>query len=201
MNLYPCLCASLLAISVDAAAGVGTLPKSLLDQVSPGYEVMSTAQGLLDADSRADFLVVVRRKNEAALVSKGTAPARPLLLFTQNPDGSYTLARRNEHVVLKANEGGQCDPFEDGDDGLVIKNRYFTVQNGVACGQHWTWYVTFKYDPARRDWIFHKEISESWVLNNSTDPNADALVLGGSSVISGKGRRPVLFEHYRRQGD
>ncbi|CAG9202720.1 hypothetical protein BVI434_180056 [Burkholderia vietnamiensis] len=39
-------------------------------------------------------------------------------------------------MVLRANDGGQCDPFEDGYDGLAVKGRYFTVQNGVACGAH-----------------------------------------------------------------
>lgn len=197
MTLKTLLFASLLAAATQTFAAAGSLPKNILAQLPPGYEVLSTAQGQLDDDKLDDFLVVIRRKDEEALAKKAQAPARPLLLFTRKPDGSYQLARRNDHVVLKIDEGGQCDPFEDGDEGLIIKDHYFTVQNSVACGQHWSWYVTFKYAPKLHDWVFHKAISESWVMNPSNDPNADALIPGGGSVNSGKGKPVLLFEKYR----
>jgi len=197
MKITKLFFAAVLGISINAGAAADKLPKNILDQLPGGYEVLSTAQGLLDGDKLEDVLVVVHKKNEEALARKGVAPSRPLLLFMQNPDGTFTLARRNDHVVLKIDEGGQCDPFEDGEDGLVIKNRYFTVQHSVACGQHWRWFVTFRYERQLRDWVFHKAVNESWLMNNSTDPNADALIPGGASVISGKGKAPVLFEKYR----
>jgi len=191
------LAAALLAASAQTLAAVSTLPPDIRAQLPPGHEVLSTATGQLDDQPGDDFLVVVARRNEAALAAKSAAPARPLLLFTRNPDGSHRLAGRNDHVVLKIDEGGQCDPFEDGDDGLVIKDRYFTVQNGVACGQHWTWYVTFRYAPNLHDWVFHKAISESWVMNPSSDPHAEALIRGGGSVKSAKNRPVLLFRDYR----
>jgi len=199
MTIRALLTAPLLAAAAQTFAAAGALPKNIQQQLPPGYEVRSTAQGQLDDDQFDDFLVVIRRKNEEAQARKAQAPARPLLIFTRSPDGSYQLARRNDHVVLKSDEGGQCDPFEDGDEGLVIKDHYFTVQNSVACGQHWSWYITFKYAPKLHDWVFHKAISESWVMNPSQDPNTDALIPGGSSVKSGKNKPVLLFEKYRNE--
>lgn len=199
MIIRTLLTATLLAASAQTFAASDALPKNIQQQLPPGYEVLSSEKGLLDDDQLADYLVVIHVRNEAAYARKETAPARPLLLFTGQADGSYKLARRNDNVVLKINEGGQCDPFEDGEDGLAIKDHYFTVQNGVACGQHWTWYITFKYAPKLRDWIFHKAISERWVMNPSNDPNADALIPGGGSVKSGKNKPVLLFEKYRNE--
>lgn len=184
------LCAPTLALAAP-------LPAAILQQLPAGYAVLSFQSGELDDDKLADFLVVLRKTDEEAIRKKGAAPARPLLLFLQNKDGGYTLARRNDHLVFKLDEGGQCDPFEDGEDGLVIRKHYFTVQNGVACGQHWTDYTTFRYAPELHDWVFHKRIFESWALNTSKDPNADALVPSGRKVQDGKGKPPVLFENYR----
>ncbi|AIY40462.1 hypothetical protein LT85_1304 [Collimonas arenae] len=182
---------------VLATARAGSLPDNILKQIPTGYSVLSFKGGELNDDKLEDFLVAVHKADEKAIADKtGKAPRRPLMLFVQNADGSYTLAKRNDHVIFAVNDGGQCDPFEDGEDGLAIKNHYFTVQNSVACGAHWTDYITFRYEPKMHDWIFYKRISENWVMNNSNDPNADALVLGNRRVESGKVKPPVPFEKY-----
>lgn len=194
--IKPFLAALLMTSSLALAAD---LPAGIKKQLPNDHIVLSFESGLLDGDQKEDFLVVLGKTDEEALSreGEGDAPARPLLLFIQDKDGGWSLARRNDHVVLKINEGGQCDPFEDGVDGLAINKRYFTVQHSVACGQHWTDYITFRYAPKLRDWVFHKRISESWVMNDSEDPNADALVSTGASVVTGKNKPPVLFENYR----
>ncbi len=174
-----------------AHAEVGALPESIVKQIPAGYAVLSTARGLLDSDAQEDFLVAIGRRDEAALSRRTRAPARALLLFVQNPGGGYTLVRRNDHVILKIDEGGQCDPFEDGIDGLVIKNRYFTIQNAVACGQHWEYFVTFKYERDLQDWVFHKRTVESWALGDG------GLEPQGRSVESSKGKAKILFSDYR----
>jgi len=180
-----------------AAAQAASLPKNIISQIPAGYTVLSYKGGELNDDKLEDFLVAIHKADEKVIAEKaGKAPRRPLLLFVQNADGTYTLAKRNDHVIFAADEGGQCDPFEDGEDGLVIKNHYFTVQNSVACGSHWTDFITFRYEPRMHDWIFHKRVSENWVMNNSNDPNADALVLENRRVENGKGKPPVPFEKY-----
>uniref|UniRef100_Q47E28 Lipoprotein n=1 Tax=Dechloromonas aromatica (strain RCB) TaxID=159087 RepID=Q47E28_DECAR len=207
MTLRPFIFSLLLlaSVSIPALASTTSLPKSIMQQIPAGYEVISTAEGNLDEDQLPDFLVALGRKVEVQFAKKNPtgiigydAQPRPLLIFIQNKDGTYRLAKRNDHLILRMNEGGQCDPFEDGEDGLVINKRFFTVQNSVACGQHWSLYYTFKYSKELKDWIFHKEISETWILNpRAKNSDDEALVRGGSSVISAKKNAPVRFENYR----
>ena len=121
-------------------------------------------------------IVALARKGDDKLRQRSQgAPARPLLIFEQR-DGRYALAGRNDDVVLKADEGGQCDPFLDGDATIATKGQYFTVQNGVACGEHWTDYVTFRFDDRAGGFVFDNERLEAWELNPSNDPQAEALV-------------------------
>lgn len=134
---------------------------------------------------RRSILVVVHRRNDSA----DTPSPRPLLIFEEQATRKYRLAARNETVVLRANEGGQCDPFDFGDDGLAVKGRYFTVQNVVACGAHWTDFITFRYDAERRDWLFDSEIlTSSDPLNGTLDK---------VRVMHANRAKPVTFEAWR----
>lgn len=188
---------NVILLMVSGCAVGAPLPESIVKQLPKGYSVLSYQSGELDDDKLTDFLVVIRKSDEESIIRKGRAPARPLMLFVQNIDRSYSLVRRNDHVVFRIDEGGQCDPFEDGNDGLVINKHYFTVENSVSCGQHWTDYITFRYVPELRNWVFHKRIFENWVMNDGADPDADALISEGKRVVAGKGKSPVLFEDYR----
>ncbi len=189
---------ALLYAMLLAASGFSlaqSLPMNILKQIPGDYAVLAFGSGLLNADKLLDF-IVVPHKPKAEFIGNKVSPLRPLLLFIQNTDNSYRLAKRNDHLVFRFDEGGQCDPFTDSGEGLVIYKHFFTVQHSVACGQHWTDYITFRFVPELQDWVFHKRISESWVLNNSNDPDADALIPGGRSVITSKGKVPILFEKY-----
>jgi hypothetical protein len=127
------------------------------------------------------------------------APARPLLIFERRTDGKYVVAGRNDQIVLRANDGGVaangCDPFGEG--RIAIKGRYFTVENGVACGAHWIDYVTFRFDPASNGFLFDNWRVQSWSMNPSTDPNAEALVANPPRVVR-SGRKKVSFSRWRR---
>jgi len=156
------------------------LPTNILKQLPPGYEVLSQQSGKLNDDDLTDYLVVLHQKNEEQITRKTThAPLRPLLIFIQTREGNFKLVRRNDSVVFRIDEGEQCDPFEDGMEGLAVKNGFFTIQHNVACGQHWIDFITFRYDPTLQDWVFHKRVSESWVLNPSDKPDAEALISKG----------------------
>jgi hypothetical protein len=112
----------------------------------------------------------------------------------------FRLFARNDNVVLRADEGGQCDPFDPGDVGAITsKTRWFTVENGVACGQHWTDYVTFRFDARVGGFVFDNEREESWKMNPSNDPDAEALIPEGPQRV----RRPlskqtIAFRDWRR---
>lgn len=189
----------LLGLLTSATLTLATnLPPSITPLLPKGFVVFTFLAGDLNNDKKPDYLVVVHKADEEQIAQQTeTAPRRPLLVFIQNTDGSYRLAARNDAVVYAINEGGQCDPFMDGEDGLAIKGAYFTVQNGVACGQHWTDFITFKYSPTLNNWVFHKRIFENWIMNPSTKADAEALILDSHKVISGKRDQPVLLQNYR----
>jgi hypothetical protein len=176
---------SLALFALSAASHAAGLPAEIALQLPPGYEPMVYQSGPQIKNGRRSILVVVHRRDDSA----DTPSPRPLLIFEEQASKQYRLAARNETVVLRANEGGQCDPFDDGDNGLSVKGRYFTVQNGVACGAHWTDFITFRYDAARRDWLFDSEIlTSSDPLNGTPDK---------VRVSHANRAKPVAFEAWR----
>lgn len=169
--------AILVVMSAAGAIAAPRLPAGMEAQLPLGYEVLASARVSAGEPIRSFEIVAIGRKDEEALAKSGDAPARPLMIFERR-SGRFFPVGRNDQVVLKADEGGQCDPFLDGDTPIATKGRYFTVQNGVACGQHWTDYITFRLDD-RTGFVFDNERTESWTFNPSNDPNAEALVRDG----------------------
>ncbi|MGU7774351.1 hypothetical protein ACV229_29765 [Burkholderia sp. MR1-5-21] len=183
--------ASLSAVaSLSVAAQAADLPKSVQAQLPAGYRTLAAVAGPDLDQGRHSYLVVLHR----AVDTMSDPSPRPLLIFEQQADGTYRLAARNDHVVLQANEGGQCDPFdpdEAGEDGFAVKGHYFTVQHFVACGQHWTDFVTFRYDPRTREWLFSSDIfTASFPLDDRPD-EVDAT--------RADPRKPVPFSQWRRK--
>ncbi|AJK50698.1 hypothetical protein [Burkholderia plantarii] len=176
--------------------GNPALPAAIVRLLPAGYTVLDQLAGSLTDAGRTDYLVVVHHATDTA----ATPSPRPLLVFTQRADGGYALAARNDHVVMRADEGGVSgDPYLDLDsDGLAIRNRYFSVQNGVAAGpNHWSDNVTFHYDPARRTWLFHQEIVHDSEMNPDPSPDAEALLPDRATVERADRSRPVTFEAWR----
>ncbi|WP_322047188.1 hypothetical protein [Paraburkholderia sp. J67] len=176
---------TLALFALSAASHGAGLPADIATQLPPGYEPMAYQAGPQIEGGRRSMLVVAHRRDDSA----DTPSPRPLLIFEEQASKQYRLAAHNETVVLRANEGGQCDPFDDGDNGLAVKGRYFTVQNGVACGAHWTDFITFRYDAERRAWLFDSEIlTSSDPLNGTPDK---------VHVTHAKRAKPVSFEAWR----
>lgn len=185
-------------VCLMANASPSSLPKPVERQLPAGYRVLTFKAADLNSDRLTDYLVVAHVPAEKEIASRGgQTPRRPLMIFTQTPAGDFILAVRNNHIVYAVDEGGQCDPFLDSGDGLATSGRYFTVENGVACGAHWTDYITFKYVAALKSWVFHKRINEIWILTDGRDPDGGALVREYSQVSSGKVGKPILLQDYR----
>lgn len=168
------------------------LPKSILNKIPRGYAVLTHSSGMLNDDSLKDYLVVIHKPKETDINSPSYAAERPLLLFIQKTNGDFDLAKRNDDVVFRLDEGGQCDPFLDGNNGLAIKGQYFTVENGVACGQHWTDYITFKYEPALKNWVFYKRIFEESFDPGNPDGKEERV------VVKAPRKHKILFEKYSK---
>lgn len=171
---------------VSAPLLAADLPASIAAQLPMGYVPMLFRAGPRIEDHRQSMLVVVHRPGDSA----ANPSPRPLLVFEGQANGGYRLSARNDTVVLRANQGGQCDPFDDGEDGLAVKGRFFTVQNAVACGAHWTDFITFRYDLERRTWLFDNEIL---TFSDPLNGTPDKIKMTHASRAN-----PVRFETWRR---
>lgn len=194
------MAALVLSWAVHAAAvsarGAPTEAVRAAALIPAGYKVLASAHITAGHPTRRFVIVATGRRNENSRTRSGAAPARPLLIFEEK-SGRHVLQGRNDHVVFRRDEGGQCDPFLDGEPTIATKGRYFTVENGVACGQHWTVYVTFRLDD-RVGFIFDNLHAERWILNPSDAPDAEALVRDGPPrVVRDPPSRVTAFAAWR----
>jgi hypothetical protein len=182
----------------DNVARAGGLPLELAKLLPAGYDILALASGKLTGGSRDDYMVAISRHGDrGADSSSGPASARPLLLFRASGKRCFALVGRNDEVILRRDEGGQCDPF-DGENGLVMKGHYVTVQNEAACGDHWSDYITFRFDPVLDALVFDSEIVHRWKMNDSDDPDAEAIVPDGpTSIDRADPHKPILFSVWR----
>ncbi len=187
-----------LLTAIAPSAQAAELPREIARQIPSGYDVLTSASADFAGRSRTFYIVALNRHGEGDEPSP--AQARPLLLFERQANGDFRQAGRNDSVVMRADEGGQCDPFEPDETGggIAVKGRYFTVENGVACGQHWTDYITFRFDDALGRYVFDNERLQSWSFNKSNKPDAEAMVPDGPpEVRRGDRKKPVPFEDWR----
>jgi len=175
----------MLALAFQAAAA--DLPKDVQAQLPKGFEVMQSRTGPQPGDHRESLLVVVHQATD----TREQPSPRPLLIFERQGEGDFKLIARNDTVVLRADQGGQCDPFEDADEGLAVKGLYFTVENAVSCGSHWSDFVTFRYDASAGRWVFSSEIlTSSFPLEGKPDK---------TSVTRANKASPVSFADWRSE--
>jgi hypothetical protein len=100
-------------------------------------------------------------------------------------------------VILRADEGGQCDPFKEG--GITAKGAFVTIENGVACGQHWSDFITFRFDRRSGGYIFDNWRRQSWKFNPDQRPDAEALVRDGDH-LERAGGRVIPLARWRPRG-
>jgi len=195
--IRPLLLAALtLGVIAPLPAVADTLPANITQQLPRGFGVLTFAEAA-NVSGRTYYVVALASSREALRKHHSDpAPSRPLLIYKRAPDGRFALVGRNDEVILTADDGGQCDPFEPGH--IAVKGAYFTVENEVACGDHWTDYVTFRFDPAVNDYVFDSVRSESWSMNPSTDPNAEALISNGNKITRPKLHEKVPFARWKR---
>lgn len=184
--------AVLAAIALHGAAAAQGLPPAIRQGLPQGFDVQTFSTTKVGVQ-RFYFVAL---KSHAEATDNEAAPARPLLIFGQKGRRPIVLMARNDHVILRRDDGGAsgCDPFEDG--RIAVKGAYFTVEHGIACGQHWTWFVTFRFEPRVGEFVFDNLRRETWSMNPSNDPDAEALVSDGQQI---EHARPplVTFANWR----
>ena len=154
---------------------IDTLPAALKAFIPEGYDAINTSSGDANLDGLMDRILVLRKKTEATTSDYPEKPEkRPFLLLLGMPDHSYKLAARNDNAVDCIDCGGLFgDPFT----GTTIKNGYFSIELGIAGGQHWEKVITFKYDKVKGDWYLYKDHYISYKNNDSPDTDAEALIV------------------------
>ena len=187
-------------LGIAATASAGNLTHEILRQLPSGYSVLSSTTSTIGG--RQFLLLALHSRNELPseryITSEDGAPDRPLLIFERDQNGRYVLVGRNDKVVAAADAAGAagngCDPFEDKD--ITVQGSYFTIENRVSCGAHWTDYITFRFEPHVGAFVFDNERFTSWKLNSSNAPNAEQLVPDVQRVLRARKGRFVTFSKW-----
>jgi hypothetical protein len=184
-------------LALSSMAFAREVPADIQQQIPSGWDVISRATVSV-GPSRSFYLVAMADKAEDKFRSKPYMH-RSLWIFERTRANRYQFVARNDDVILRPFDAGiagnGCDPFEE--RTIAVTGIYFTVENGIACGAHWTDYVTFRFDTRVNTFVFDNWRVETWSMNRSNDPNAEALVSDGQRVVRAKGR-PVRFEKWER---
>jgi hypothetical protein len=159
-----------------------------------GHHAIASARMSAGSPLRHYRIVAMARDGE----SRDDPAPRPLIVFEET-DGVERPVARNDHIVMRADDGGQCDPFdpEDGGGGrIAVRGRYFTVENAESCGSHWTRFVTFRFDD-HLGFVFDSDRFQGWTDNPDTRDDAQALVLSDDRIRRGNTRSPIRLSNYR----
>lgn len=185
-------------LALPSIATATTVPANVLHQLPLSDEDVMSSATITVSPSRTFLLVAMASKSEAQVGPKPWLN-RPLRIFERLPTNEYRLVARNDDVILRPFDAGVagngCDPFEG--RTIAVKGLYFTVENAIACGAHWTDFVTFRFDQRADTFVFDNWRVETWSLNPSNDPDVEALVSDGQKVVRAASRL-VRFEDWAR---
>lgn len=162
----------------------------ILSKLPDGYVVAVSKAVDFNDDKVEDRIVVATKVGEE---DERPAPERWVMVFQGIKGGEsfYEEKARNSNVAYRADEGGQCSPSFD-NQGLAVKGKFFTVENSVACGQHWTDFITFRYNAADDAFLFHKRITETWDDPTAKKPSSR------TEVSADKLKKTIAFADYQR---
>jgi hypothetical protein len=174
---------------------VDTLPQSLKTFIPAGYSAIHLSSGDANLDGLTDKILVLRKNTEEITSNYGEdkPDKRPLLLLLGQADETYRLAIRNDNAAYCIDCGGAFgDPFT----GTTIKNGFFSIEHGIAGGLHWEHVITFKYDKTKNKWFLYKDHFISYKLNDSDNPDAEALVKETDQLKTVKDFGMVSFDTF-----
>lgn len=174
---------------------IDSIPEALTEFIPAGYSVINISTGDANLDDITDTILVLRKNTEETTSNdaEGKPDKRPLLLLLGQPDKSYRLALRNDNAVYCIDCGGAFgDPFT----GTTIKNGYFSIEHGIAGGQHWEQVITFKYNKSMNDWYLYKDHYISYKINDSNDENAEALIMDVDKMKTEKDFGKIAFVNF-----
>lgn len=139
------------------------VPVAVKPFVEPGMRALYLDSEDLNGDGRQDHVLVLEHKGAAAGDAAVRDKPRILLLLLGRPDGSLTLAKRNDKLVYCMACGGMLgDPFQ----GVEVGPKTFTVSHYGGSG--WRWSVSYKFNYSRLDntWQLVRVEEESFHAGN-----------------------------------
>ena len=179
---------------------IDTWPEVLKFFIPSGYSAISVSAGDANLDGVTDRILVLRKNTEETTsnYAENKPDKRSFLLLLGQPDSTYQLAVKNDNAVYCIDCGGVFgDPFT----GTTIKNGYFSIEHGIAGGQHWEQVTTFKFDKAKGNWFLYKDHFVSYKFNDSDDENADALVKETDKLETVKNFGIIPFDKFNIYSD
>lgn len=137
-----------------------TSPGSLSAFIPTGYSMLDSASGDLNRDQRPDLILVLKRDDEATTSDDIAHPAKRLLLILiRDSNNQLQQVKRSDNTVYCFHCGGAMgDPYM----GVTIKNGYFSVEHYGGSAWRWTRIITYKYSETEKEWLLHKDGSESF---------------------------------------
>lgn len=174
---------------------VQNIDKNLLTFIPKEYSAIALKKGDLNLDKFDDCILVLSKSTEETTsnYNEGKPDKRPLLLLLGQNDGSYKLGYKNENATYCIDCGGVFgDPFI----GITIKNGYFSIEHGISGGHHWEEIFTFKFNKAKNNWYLYKDHFINYILNPSSDPNAEALIADVDKLKTVKDFGEVSFQNF-----
>ena len=172
---------------------IDTLPNVLKVFIPNGYSVINFSVGDANLDGLTDEILVLRKSTEETTsnYAEDKPERRPMLLLLGQTDKTYKLAKRNDNAVYCIDCGGVFgDPFT----GTTIKNGFFSIEHGIAGGQHWEHVTTFKFNKIKGNWFLYKDHFKSYKFNN--DDNGNALVKERDKLETEKNFGIVSFDKF-----
>lgn len=164
---------------------IDTIPQELKGFIPKYYSAISMSSGDINADRIIDKVLVIRKNDEetSSRYQEGKPSKRRLLILTGQKDGTFRVALSNDETILCIDCNMVHDPF----GGITIKDGALLLEHWIAGGpQHWNHTCTFKFDIASQRWLLSRFHFTNQKLNESDDPDAEALVVDTDLVKTQK---------------
>ena len=174
---------------------IDSIPEVLKAFIPNNYSAINISSGDVNLDGLTDKILVLRKNTEETTsnYNESKPDKRPLLLLLGQPHNSYKLIYRNDNAAYCIDCGGVFgDPFT----GTTIKNGYFSIEHGIAGGKHWEQVITFKYNRSKKNWFLYKDHYISYKLNESNEPDAEALVPDVDKMKTSKDFGIISFDKF-----
>jgi len=172
-----------------------SVPEVLKAFIPKNYSAINISSGDVNLDGLTDKILVLRKNTEETTsnYNESKPDKRPLLLLLGQPHNSYKLISINDNAAYCIDCGGVFgDPFT----GTTIKNGYFSIEHGIAGGKHWEQVITFKYNRSKKNWFLYKDHYISYKLNESNEPDAEALVPDVDKMKTSKDFGIISFDKF-----